>query len=234
MSPAAMDALPPLAPVDREESLAGKVYRRLRAALMSGRLSPGQKLVHRLLAQEMQVSPTPVREALLRLVSEGGLDLDARGIAWVPRLAPERYNEIMELRVELEGRAAARAAELATPEDIAALRAIHARVAEGRLRNDARMVLTENELFHFHTIALARMPVLQRMVESLWVQAGPTINLLFTVPRPVAPQDHPHVALLAALAARDPAAARAAVERDLREHGAVLADMLARPAPARG
>lgn len=229
------DCLPPdglpLAPIHREDSLAGKAYRQLRAALMSGRLMPGQKLVHRLLAQELGVSPTPVREALLRLASEGALDLDARGVARVPRLHPDRYAEIMDLRVDLEGRAAARAAELALPAEIAELRAIHDRVAEGRMRNDARMVLTENERFHFRTIALARMPILQRLVEGLWVQAGPTINLLFAAPRPLTPQAHPHQALLRALEAHDGEAARAAVTRDLREHGAFIAALLAASPP---
>jgi len=213
-------------PVDREVTLAEKVYGRLRSALVGGRLVPGQKLVHRQLAAELGVSPTPVREALLRLVSEGALDLDARGIAWVPRLSPERYEEIMDLRIELEGRAAARAAILATPEEIATLRAIHARLMQGRCAEDAAVVLAENERFHFGVIGIARMPVLQRVVENLWTQAGPTISLLLTVPRPVPPTGHPHDDLLRALDAHDGAAARAAVERDLREHAAIVAPLL--------
>ncbi|MBR0657692.1 GntR family transcriptional regulator [Neoroseomonas oryzicola] len=214
------------APVDRDETLAEKVYARLRSALVGGRLVPGQKLVHRQLAQDLGVSPTPVREALLRLVSEGALDLDARGIAWVPRLPRDRYAEIMELREELEGRAAARAATLATPADIAALRAIHARLMKGRRAEDGAIVLAENERFHFGVIAIARMPVLQRVVENLWTQVGPTISLLSSVPRKISPAGHPHDDLLKALEARDPAAARAAVERDLREHAAIVAPLL--------
>jgi DNA-binding GntR family transcriptional regulator len=215
-------------PVEREDTLAEKVHARLRGALVGGRLVPGQKLVHRQLAAELGVSPTPVREALLRLVSEGALELDARGIAWVPRLAPERYAEIMDLRVELEGRAAARAAGLATAAEVAALRRVHARLMQGRGSGDGAIVLAENERFHFGVVALARMPVLRRMVETLWTQAGPTISLLSRVPRPVAPEGHPHDALLRALEARDAGAARGAVERDLREHAAIIAPLLAR------
>ncbi|MBV1795893.1 GntR family transcriptional regulator [Siccirubricoccus sp. G192] len=215
-------------PVDREVTLTEKVYGRLRSALVGGRLVPGQKLVHRQLAAELGVSLTPVREALLRLVSEGALDLDARGIAWVPQLLPERYEEIMELRIELEGRAAARAAALATPEQIEALRAIHARLMQARRAGDAATVLAENERFHFGVIEIARMPVLRRVVENLWTQAGPTISLLSTVPRPVSPAGHPHDDLLQALDAHDAAAAGAAVERDLREHAAIVAPLLGR------
>jgi len=168
-----------------------------------------------------------VREALLRLVSEGALELDARGVAWVPRLAVDRYDEIIDLRVDLEGRAAARAAMLATPADIAGLAAIQARFLKGRAVMDRTVVLTENERFHFGVIGIAAMPVLQRVVESLWVQVGPTISLLFSAPRVLSPEGHAHDALIAALKARDADAARAAIVRDLREHAAVLSPMLA-------
>lgn len=216
-----------LDPVDRDATLAVKVHARLRAALVGGRLVPGQRLVHRQLAQGLGVSPTPVREALLRLVSEGALELDGRGVASVPRLAPARYEEIMDLRVELEGRAAARAALAADPAALAALEATHARLMAGRRAADGAVVLAENERFHFGVLALAELPVLRRVVESLWAQAGPTISLLYGAPRPVPPAGHPHEDLLRALRARDPAAARAAVERDLREHAAIVLPLLA-------
>ena len=216
-----------LAPIDRAGSVAGKVYNRLRTALVQGQLTPGQRLVHRLLADELDVSPTPVREALLRLVSEGALELDARGVAWVPRLAAERYHEIIELRLDLEGRAAARAALAATPADIAGLAAIQDRFLKGRAVMDREIVLTENERFHFGVIGIAEMPVLRRVVESLWVQVGPTISLLFSAPRVLSPQGHGHDALIAALKARDPDAASAAIRRDLQEHAAVLSPLLA-------
>lgn len=216
----------PFAPLERDDTLSERVYARLRAALVGGRLVPGQKLVHRQLALELGVSPTPVREALLRLVSDGALDLDARGIAWVPRLRPDRYAEIMDLRVMLEGHAAAEAARLASKAEIAALAAIHARVLTARQTGDGAMLLAENERFHFGVIDIARMPVLRRMVESLWMQAGPTISLLSGLPRPPSPGGHPHDDLLRALAAQDAGAARAAVERDLREHAVIVTPLL--------
>ncbi len=213
-------------PLDRDETLSEKAYAQLRRALVGGRLVPGQKLVHRQLAKELGVSPTPVREALLRLVSEGALELDARGIAWVPRLAPDRYAEIMELRVMLEGQAAAEAARWATAADVARLAAIHARLMQARREGDGPVLLAENERFHFGVIAIARMPVLRRVVETLWTQAGPTISLLSTIPRPISPNGHPHDTLLRALEAHDPASARVAVERDLREHALIVAPLL--------
>jgi len=232
--PPHMDHETSLAPIDRADSVAGSVYKRLRSALMQGQLTPGQRLVHRTLATGLGVSPTPVREALLRLVSEGALELDARGIAWVPQLAAARYDEIMDLRVELEGRAAARAAVLATRADLAELTAVQARFLKGRAVMDREIVLTENERFHFGVIAIATMPVLQRVLESLWVQVGPTISLLFSAPRVLSPEGHGHDALIAALRRRDAEAASAAIRRDLREHAAVLSPLLSREATIAG
>ncbi|UCI31838.1 GntR family transcriptional regulator [Mesorhizobium sp. B4-1-4] len=221
-----MELREPLGPVEKEETLTEKVYRRVRTALVSGQLVPGQKLVHRNLSVELEVSPTPVREALLRLVSEGALDLDARGVAWVPHLPLATYEEIIELRVDLEGRAAARAAQLATAQDVASLKAIHDRLAEARRRNDTSKALEENERFHFGVIEIARMPVLRRIVENLWTQVGPTIRLFIAAPRPISRGLHPHEELLRALARHDQEAARAAVERDLRDGAKVLAPLL--------
>ena len=108
----------------------------------------------------------------------------------------------------LEGHAAAEAARLASKAEIAALAAIHARVLTARQTGDGAMLLAENARFHFGVIYIARRPVLRRMVESLWMQAGPTISLLSGLPRPPSPGGHPHDDLLRALAAQDAGAAR--------------------------
>lgn len=221
-----MNDEPTFRPMEREETLAERVYGRLRAALVGGRLPPGHRLVHRHLAAEMNVSPTPVRDALLRLVSEGALELDARGIPWVPRPPPERYAEIMELRIELEGRAAAAAATLRTPAEIRELWEIHRRLMQARRDADAERLLAENESFHFGVVAIARMPVLRRIVEHLWTQSGPAVHLLAHANRAGFAEGHPHEDLLRALEASDPGAARAAVERDLREYTRIIIPLL--------
>ena len=215
-------------PIAREQTLAERVYRRVRSALVGGRLPPGHRLVNRALAQEFGVSLTPIREALMRLVNEGALELDPRGVAYVPQLQPDRYAEITELRIDLEGRAAERATLLATAEDIETLRGIQARLLKARQASDFQVVLAENERFHFTVLAIARMPVLQRLVESLWVQGGPTVNLLFTVSRDLSPGNHAHNAWIAAMVDRDPDSARAALEHDLRANAEIVLPLLAR------
>ncbi len=204
-----------------KDSLSDLAYDEIRRALMQGRLKPGEALVLRPLSAKLGISPTPVREALLRLVSEQALELDKRGRARVPLIDRHIFTEIRDLRIELEGRAAVRAAEIATPQDIAALERVHARMIEAEARKDVTAALKYNEEFHFTLCRLARMPVLFRVVESLWLQCGPFLNYIYAQELPKWPR-HPHVVTLDGLKWKDGGMARAGVVEDIACFGAVL------------
>src|SRR3546814_6255178 len=88
----------------------------IRGAIVQGRLGAGERLVYRTIAEEFGISPTPVRDAIQRLVSDGALVLDDRGVAHVPVIEPETYTEILNLRLQLEGNAAAEVAGNAASE----------------------------------------------------------------------------------------------------------------------
>ncbi|MDJ0390804.1 GntR family transcriptional regulator [Roseomonas sp. E05] len=204
------------------ESVGAKVYQRLRLDLMRSRFRPGEKLKLRDLAQELGVSSTPVRDALARLVSEGALEqFDHRSVR-VPVLSDERFREIVELRAELEGKAAARAAERARPADADRLAEIHARMTAARLAGDGIPMLEENERFHMEICALSGMPVLTRIIEGLWLQCGPLHAGLRQVRFLHHPDAHPHHEVIRALREQDGALARLAVQRDISVYAEVL------------
>ena len=94
------------------ESLSQRAYMQIRRSLTSSRLCPGHRLILRPLAAELGLSPTPVREALLRLVSEQALCLDERGSTIVPVMNKADFGELTEMRGDLEARAAERAIEV--------------------------------------------------------------------------------------------------------------------------
>lgn len=204
-----------------------RVHHWLRLQLMRSRFRPGEKLKLRTLAAELGVSPTPVREALGRLVSEGALEQVDHRSARVPLLSDERLREVCELRADLEGKAASRAAELATPADADRLAAIHARMTAARIEGRATEMLVENERFHMELCALANMPVLLRLVEGLWLQCGP-LNAALTGMRFLhRPEEHPHNEVIRGIRARDGGLARLAIQRDIT----VYADALIRRLP---
>ena len=88
-----------------------QIYRLLRSRILEGKLAPGSRLIERKLAEELNVSKTPVREALVRLSKDGLLDGEAHRGFWVAELTGEEAREIYDLREMLEGFAAREAAK---------------------------------------------------------------------------------------------------------------------------
>ena len=71
-----------------------RVYRGLRTRIMHGEIAPGQALTLRGIGKQFEVSMTPAREAVRRLVAEGALFLSSSGRVSTPELAPERIEEL--------------------------------------------------------------------------------------------------------------------------------------------
>jgi DNA-binding GntR family transcriptional regulator len=219
-----MDAEVPLAGGDR---VAARVHEWLRLQIMRSRFRPGEKLKLRNLAEELGVSPTPVREALGRLISEGALEQVDHRSARVPVLSDERLREVCDLRCDLEGKAAGRAAELARPQDADRLAEIHTRMSAARVDGRSTEMLIENERFHMEVCALAQMPVLLRIVEGLWLQCGPLNVALSRMRFLHRPEEHPHNEVIRGIQRGDSALARLAIQRDI----SVYADALIRQLP---
>lgn len=197
-------------------NLQAKAYAVLRKALMTGRFQPGQKLLLRPLADELGISVTPVREALLQLVSEHALASDSSRSLAVPTIGLQRFVEIRDLRIELEGRAAETAVRFAGTADIAELRATQRKLIEFRRSGQFAQALSTNEIFHFAIYRLARMPVLYRLIEGLWVQIGPVLTRLYNqAGAGSVDRQHPHDLMILALERRDGVAARLAVATDI-------------------
>ncbi|MCK1724667.1 FCD domain-containing protein [Bradyrhizobium sp. 142] len=181
---------------------------------MAGRFRPGQRLLLKPLAEELGVSVTPVREALLRLASEHGLVPHQSRTMMVPVLSVARFREIRDIRIELEGRAAQAAANNISSQDVFALEKMHEQLMLARRQRNVQTVLSINEEFHFRIYRSSDLPVVCGLIESLWVQIGPLLTLNAFSESATA-KDHPHRSILASLAARDGAGARLALANDI-------------------
>jgi DNA-binding GntR family transcriptional regulator len=102
---------------------ADAVYGALRRSILDGDLPPGHRLRSDALAHDLNVSRTPVREALRKLEAEGLVDAAPSGLV-VRQLTEQDLTEIFYLREALEGMAARLAAENATRTDIDELHAL--------------------------------------------------------------------------------------------------------------
>lgn len=101
--------------------LADRVYDRLMAAILDGTITQGDRLIQEKLADELAVSRTPVREALLRLEREGVIEQVGRKGFAVKTVSESMIRSIYQAREAVEGYAALIVAETASPETIEAL-----------------------------------------------------------------------------------------------------------------
>jgi len=215
-----------LDPIGRQ-SLSAIAYDKLRKALMTGELQPGQRLNGRTLATRLGTSLTPVREALLQLVTEGTLEMRAGRSISVPVLTRAAYLELRDLRMTIEGMGAERAAAVISKPAIARLAQVQEKLATAKARHDFAAALRWNEAFHIELATAAGMPRLLKLVESLWSQSGPFLNNLYARSNVTVADPHPHVLVLEALRRRDGTAAAEAIRTDIMEGGTNLLESLA-------
>lgn len=218
-----------------DTSLRSQVYDSLRDALTAGRFAPSQKLSFRFIAGTLGVSLTPVREAIRRLVAEGAFEMRPNRSVRVPLMTRDKVLELRDIRIAVEGLATEKAAALATREQIAGLRRIAADLLAVRSRGDTVADRQKIREFHFALYAIAAQPTLLRVIEGLWLQTGPYLNLLYPdfIASPRGPERR--LRIIKALQAHDGATARREMEADIGDaltYVAGLADAAGNIAPA--
>lgn len=177
----------------------------LRRAILSGDLRGGTRLVQADLASMLEVSTTPVREALRDLSSEGLIRFDPHRGAVVQELSGEELREIYMIREILEPVALRQAVPKVTDELIGRLRVLHEKMASEP--HSAEWV-EANRAFHMAIYEAADSPRLSAIIRSLEDSSVMYIGAsLKDVPelRPTA--IHDHGAILDALERRDAEAA---------------------------
>ncbi len=107
-----------------QDTLSEKTYRELRRKVLSGELEAGAQLVNRALAQEMNVSLAPVREAIHRLATDGLVEHVPGAGAFVRTSSLQDLEDLFVLREAVESCAAAEAARNMTPNQLEALDAV--------------------------------------------------------------------------------------------------------------
>ena len=215
---AVSDRLAALAPTRDARSAvanaADSVYQTLREAIVEGRLEPGDSLIEWHVARQFGTSRTPVREALLRLETEGlAFRVPRRGLV-VRQISEHEIFEVYAVRTALEALAAREAANEAMPSDISQLRWVNQRLAEAIKRADFESVPALTNEFHQALANAAHNAMLHRFIVQAqdWTRrvGTPTVSL----PGRRAAAVREHARLIDAIAGRDADTA----ERLAREH----------------
>jgi DNA-binding GntR family transcriptional regulator len=142
-------------------------YTRVRELVLSGQLEPGSVINQALLAKEIGISTTPLREALRRLMQQGLVELDAHRDARVTQLNAEEARDLLEVRRSLDPMAAALAAERRTRQDLAEMRA-GLDGLDALPSNPTVPQLIAHRRFHTAVYRASHNVLLVEMLDGLW------------------------------------------------------------------
>jgi DNA-binding GntR family transcriptional regulator len=205
---------------NRPTTLSAEVHRTLRNRILAGELAPGTRLYENVVAEELSVSRTPVREAVRHLVQEGLVQAEPNRGVHVRAVTPQEALDAYELREYLEGRAASLAAQRASEEDVVDLEARLLRIRDARTGTYAEQIEADMT-FHHYIAEIARNVPLLGAVEALAVQVA-SLKIHTRDRNNAELTERQHRSLFEAIARRDPGAAEAAA----REHICTFRDLL--------
>lgn len=219
-------ALDSIAPVARKETLGAIVREELRSALMDGRFRPGEKLTIRAVANALNVSLTPAREALYNLMAEGVLESGANGTVFVPSLDEPRIRELSLIRIRLEGLAAREAMPNLAPKDFDRLSEINSQFAKTDKEKEHAKLMQLNWQFHFGLYEAANMPTLLKIIETCWLKMGSYLNVIYPDYGSVGVGRDNHARILAALQGGDANLLEDHIRTDIEQSTAWVIQMI--------
>lgn len=206
-------------------SLHDDVAATLRERIFAGELAPGSFLDEVKLAEELQISRTPLREALKVLTVEGLVRHEPRRGCFVREVTEQDLDEIFPVIALLEGRSAHEAAEHATDADLATLEALHDKLAKHAKAKRINDYYEVNFQIHEAIIALADNRWLAMVISDLRKIVKLARLQQLHAPGRLEQSLSEHLAVFAALKARDAEGAEAAMRTHLTRQRTALREV---------
>lgn len=165
-----MKNLPPINSLSYQP-LWEQVYQLLREAILSGKLEPGEQITEPSIADQLNVSRTPVREAIRMLELENLIiNLPRRGAFVCGIKSKKEIDDIFQIRIILEGLASELAAERIHPEQVKKLKHQSEQIAECLDQNDLKRCIAIDTAFHQIIYEASENEYLQRFLDNLFDQ----------------------------------------------------------------
>jgi DNA-binding GntR family transcriptional regulator len=151
-------------PLEDQYSLRGRVYNALRENILNGKYRPGENLIEMRLAEELNVSRTPVREAIRQLELEGLVEsIPNKGVT-VKGVSKKDMEDIFRIRLVLEGLAARWAAEQITDEELKELEEAYELMEFYTNKGDIDQIAKLNTRFHEVIYLASKSNVLRQIL----------------------------------------------------------------------
>ena len=212
-------------PVARD-SLTSLVYNNLRQALMEGRFWPGHRFKIRDLAATMNVSETPIREALMQLVRGRALEMQAGRSIMVAHMTAKQYLGLRTVRLFREGLAAEHATPRISEADIDKMEAVHRELISAEKEHRWSDAVRANWQFHRGLYDGSGLPEVLAILDDIWMRNGPLLNFHYPHAPPTYPNEHQHLSVLKNLRQRRPDKVRESIQADMMEGGQNLVRLL--------
>lgn len=196
----------------------------LRQAILRGDLRPGQKLKQQELADQLGMSPTPIREVLRILESEGLLEYIPRKGVYVAEVSPQEAEEITPIRAVLEGLAVQLGVPNLTDQQIETLEGLTKGMEEALVRMDFVQVRKLNYDFHIIIYRASGSATLVNMIERLWPRFA--TNLLWMIPGRAERSVQQHYVIMEAIKKRDAMQAATLIAEHIHTAGHSIVDFL--------
>lgn len=151
------------------QKAAEQAFQQLREDILASRFGPNERLTEAQLSERLNLSRTPIREAIRRLMAEGLLSRKKGEGLRVVEMGPEEANQIFQIRLLLETYAARNAALSATPDQIEEMRYLADMIAAHtppRSAADMDLVSRSNSQFHRLIMTAARTPRIADILSS--------------------------------------------------------------------
>lgn len=155
-----------------------QVYQQIRNLILFGGMIPGEAVTINGLIETLGVGMTPVREAIRRLTSEGALEFRGNRRIILPTLTPQSLEELTFLRLAIEPKLAEMAAQTVREEDILHLIQLDDKLDRAIQSGDVNAYLRLNYEFHRDLYLLANSPILNDVVDGLWLRFGPSLRVV--------------------------------------------------------
>jgi DNA-binding GntR family transcriptional regulator len=206
-------------------SLHDEVAAKLRDRIFAGDLAPGRFIDEPALCAELSISRTPLREALKVLTAEGLVRHEPRRGCFVSEITERDLDEIFPVIALLEGRCAFEAAHNATDADLAALEQLHDRLQRSAKAKRITEYYETNFAIHEAIIVLANNRWLAQVIGDLRKIVKLARLQQLHAPGRLEQSLSEHMAVYAALKARDAEGAEAAMRTHLTRQRVALRDL---------
>jgi DNA-binding GntR family transcriptional regulator len=203
--------------VESHEPIGKQIFRSLREAIFTGLLAPGTPLSEKEVSEMFQVSRQPVREAFIKLVEAGVLQVLPQRGTFVKRISPRKVREGRFIREAIEAAVVRKAADAITDAQLAELAAnLREQKAAAKL-NDTAAFLACDEQFHFLIAQSIDCVAAWETIQDIKAQMDRVRYLSLHEVSPLDLLIKQHALIVSGLKAHDPDAAENAMRAHLRE-----------------